>query len=230
MAEVLAVKKRKQGLAFQAKELEPDDISDDEYQIEDLPQEDLEDEQRLNAKLNMLLADYLLKTSGKESTELSLPKKRKRLDWLEHLSVEAGSIELQKEDIENDFKRELAIYNVTIENTKKAIRMMEAQGVPVEKPEDYKAEMFKPDTLMEKIDKNQKQIEKRKEVVEIRKQVKHKRSFAKATHEKEKQRKVQRNLAKKSDRKSKSGKNKKRPGKWTRDRLRTGQGSQPSSS
>lgn len=230
MAEVLAVKKRKQGLAFQAKELEPDDISDDEYQIEDLPQEDLEDEQRLIAKLNMLQADYLLKTSGKESTELSLPKKRKRLDWLEHLSVEGGSIELQKEDIENDFKRELAIYNVTIENTKKAIRLMEEQGVPVEKPEDYKAEMFKPDTLMEKIDKNQKQIEKRKEIVEKRKQVKHKRSFAKATHEKEKQRKVQRQLAKKSERKSKSGKNKKRPGKWKRDRLRTGQGSQASSS
>lgn len=228
MAEVLAVKKRKQGLAFQAKELQPDDISDDEYQIEDLPQEDLEDEERLNAKLNMLLADYLLKTSGKESTEVSLPKKRKRLDWLEHLSVEGGSIELQKEDVENDFKRELAIYNVTIENTKKAIRMMEDQGVPVWRPEDYKAEMFKPDTLMEKIDKNQKQIDKRKEIVEKRKQVKHKRSFAKATHEKEKQRKMQRQLAKKSERKSKSGKNKKRPGKWKRDRLRTAQGSQSS--
>lgn len=109
MAEVLGMKKRKKGLAFKAQELRPEDISDDEYQIEENTQEDLEDQPRLTQKLDMLVSDYLLKTTGKESTEVSLPKKRKRMDWLEHLSLEAGNLELQKEDIDNDFKRELAM-------------------------------------------------------------------------------------------------------------------------
>lgn len=47
MAEVLGIKKRKKGLAFKAQELRPEDISDDEYQIEDIPHEDMEDQPKL---------------------------------------------------------------------------------------------------------------------------------------------------------------------------------------
>lgn len=119
--EVLSTKKRRKGLAYTPAELDADEISDDEYPSI-VPAEDLQDKKLLKQYLKRLFEDYYTKATGDES-EMSLPRKRKRLDWLEHQAIRGGAIELPEEELNDDFKRELHIYNNTLNNTVRALEI-----------------------------------------------------------------------------------------------------------
>ena len=56
--------------------------------------------------------------------------------------------------INNDIKREVAFYNITRENVQKAMRFCVQANVPIERPDDFLAEMVKTDEHMKKVKAN----------------------------------------------------------------------------
>jgi len=209
--EVLSKKKRGKGLEFQPEEPEQAEISDEEYGVLGNSEESFFDEEKLKEKLEALVDDYYRKTLGKDPQKLSLQKKQAKLKWIDHLSTVEGDPGLNSEDLSNDFKRELAIYNLTLQNAQKSLQTLKELQIPIWRPNDFKAEMFKSDQHMKKVENNLTQAKKKIELVEKRKQATHKKKFIQAAHQKHVKAKQQRQAAK-------SSKKNKRPGKWKRQR------------
>lgn len=124
-------------------------------------------EERLKARLESLKKTY--NQSGK-------------LAWMQYLSAVNGDVSLSLTDLQEDFNREVKFYAVALENAKNVIEKLQKQGVPVWRPNDYKAETFKNDYHMKKVQNYLSDISKKIEVVEKRKDAKNKKKFSNEAH------------------------------------------------
>lgn len=60
-------------------------------------------------------------------------------------------MELTNSQINDDIQREVVLYNISLENAKKALAILEKEGVKTQRPDDFFAEMYKKDQIMQKI-------------------------------------------------------------------------------
>lgn len=89
------------------------------------------------------------------NVELLKPFKKigKKMPWSERLIVVSDSgIEVnEKVDVNNDVQREVQFYNIALGNVKVGLERVASEGLKLDRPQDYLAEMFKDDTMMTKI-------------------------------------------------------------------------------
>ena len=82
------------------------------------------------------------------------PFKNKAPKWSERLIVvsEDSNIEiLDSAGVNNDVQREVQFYNICIENIRTGLQRISDEGLMLDRPQDYYADMFKPDEVMTKI-------------------------------------------------------------------------------
>lgn len=113
--------------------------------------------------------------------KLYVPKRSKKA-FLHFLAVTQGDVSINLSDIDEDFNRELKLYGNALDNSKSAIEKLIQLNVPVWRPKDYKAEMYKSESQMKKIEKHVEDIKKRMEVVEKRRGVKNSKKFSNEAH------------------------------------------------
>ena len=65
--------------------------------------------------------------------------------------VSDEKIELSSSQINDDIQREVALYTIALNNTKKGIELLEQEKIKIDRPNDFLAEMYKPDKIMQKI-------------------------------------------------------------------------------
>ncbi|KAI0122946.1 eukaryotic rRNA processing protein EBP2-domain-containing protein [Xylariales sp. AK1849] len=140
--------------AAASKRQDEDEEDDEEEDEEDIPMSDLEDlpddekEDIIpHTRLTINNTTALLASLNRISlpTDDSVP-------FATHQSITsveptANSIE----DIQDDLKRELAFYAQSLDAAKKARALLQSEGVPFSRPNDYFAEMVKDDGHMEKV-------------------------------------------------------------------------------
>jgi len=100
-------------------------------------------------------------------SELALPSQFK---WVEILDVISPSVEIA--NVNDDGKREAAFYQATLEATKLGIKRLDDEKIPFMRPNDFFAEMIKPDEHMARIKDRLLNEKKRMQAVEDR--IKHK--------------------------------------------------------
>lgn len=77
----------------------------------------------------------------------------KKMPWSERLLVvsDAAIAVSEKVDVNNDVQREVQFYNIALGNVKAGLLKVAAEGLKLDRPQDYFAEMFKNDSMMTKI-------------------------------------------------------------------------------
>ena len=80
-------------------------------------------------------------------------KRNKKMPWSERLIVISDAdVQLQSQvDVNNDVQRELQFYNIALGNVRTGLEMVAEEGLKLDRPQDYMAEMFKNDQMMTKI-------------------------------------------------------------------------------
>ncbi|CAG9324005.1 unnamed protein product [Blepharisma stoltei] len=212
--DVLQQKFGRKPLQFQPEELNAEHISDEEYQVLNKEGGESINEAKLLEKLDFLVGTYYQSSLGKDPGDLSLEKKLKKIKWVDHLAIKDQEIDLSMDDLQNDFKRELVFYNTALENAKTGIKQLGELNIPIWRPSDFRAEMFKTDEHMKKVQNNLIQAKKRIEIVEKRKEAVHKKKFSNNAHKKHVEAK-QRQAIENSKKKKKM-----RPGKNRRQKQR----------
>jgi rRNA-processing protein EBP2 len=95
------------------------------------------------------------KILDKMSGDLLKPfkKRKQKMNWSERLIVVSNSdVQLQENvDVNNDVQREVQFYNIALGNTRSGLEMVAAEGLKLDRPQDYMAEMFKNDRIMAKV-------------------------------------------------------------------------------
>ncbi|ORY71860.1 eukaryotic rRNA processing protein EBP2-domain-containing protein [Pseudomassariella vexata] len=135
-------------------EAEDDDDEEEEEDEEDIPVSDLED---LSPEDKEDLIPFTRLTINNTTALLaSLNRIRlptdKSVPFATHQTIvgvepTADAIE----DVQDDLKRELTFYSQALDAAKRARKLLKAEGVPFERPNDYFAEMVKDDGQMEKV-------------------------------------------------------------------------------
>ncbi|KAI6215770.1 hypothetical protein M3Y94_00423700 [Aphelenchoides besseyi] len=120
-------------------------------------------------------------TQGSEPKRNPINKKeelkQKDLPWSGTLDVTFDD-ELRIDTKTDDFKRDTTIYNQALCSVRKAIPMLEAEGIPVFRPDDYFAEMSKSDDHMQKVRQRLVNIQKEKEQTENARRIREERKFS----------------------------------------------------
>ena len=80
-------------------------------------------------------------------------KRQQKMQWSERLIVVSDSnVDLQTGvDVNNDVQREVQFYNIALGNIKTGLQQVADEGLKLDRPQDYLAEMFKNDRMMTKI-------------------------------------------------------------------------------
>lgn len=207
MAEVLAIKKRGQPTLSYEPSQEVD-ISDDEYKP--VKREGFSFDDKLAQKLKDLRRQYRKKLAPTAPIDDSLPKKRRRVEFIDNLAVYGAEDEVEYNP-DDEFQREMQFYQVALENVKTAVDKLEALKVQIYRPDDYLVEMYKSEHHMNKIKNHLAVQEKRVEVIQKRRQETHGRKFASAAKKASKLARSQnrnRTKAKKSAKPNRPGKSK----------------------
>ncbi|KAK3405202.1 hypothetical protein EUGRSUZ_K01460 [Eucalyptus grandis] len=71
--------------------------------------------------------------------------------WVRRLSVDIDSRQEQEVDMNDDLPRELSFYTQVLEGTREAFGKLQSMGLPFLRPSDYRAEMVKTNSHMEKV-------------------------------------------------------------------------------
>ncbi|XP_039161082.1 probable rRNA-processing protein EBP2 homolog [Eucalyptus grandis] len=71
--------------------------------------------------------------------------------WVRRLSVDIDSRQEQEVDMNDDLPGELSFYTQVLEGTREAFGKLQSMGLPFLRPSDYRAEMVKTDSHMEKV-------------------------------------------------------------------------------
>ena len=124
--------------------------------------------------------------------------------WQLHHSLINGDLLIDPQQLDDDFNRELKIYGNSLENTKTMIEKIIKANIPVWRPNDYKAETFKDDQHMKKVEKYLEGIKKKKTVVERRKDLKNKKKFGNEAHKRHVKVKQLKNAENKAERQKKN--------------------------
>ena len=206
------LKEKKRKITLNLNPTEPENISDDEYPVVNEQAGGMVEEDQIQTKLDLMTSKYYQQATGKEPPSLPTPKRWKKIPWIQHQSIAHGTLDLSHDDVENDFKRELAFYNIALENSRKAIEKLNSREVPVWRPADYKVEMLKNDRQMDKVQGNLSKIKQKIELVEKRKQAKNRKTFSEVAHKKHVQAKQSiKSKYKKKERKNRPDQKKNKP-------------------
>ncbi|KAI5917552.1 eukaryotic rRNA processing protein EBP2-domain-containing protein [Camillea tinctor] len=136
-------------------EEEEEDEEEEEEDDEDIPLSDLEDgdiddeaDYVPRQKLSINNTAALLASLNR----IAIPTD-KSVPFATHQSIVSSGEPTASaiEDIHDDLKRELALYQQNLEAAKQARALLKAEGVPFSRPTDYFAEMVKDDGHMEKV-------------------------------------------------------------------------------
>ena len=130
-------------------ELNMDSVSVNSDEVARLNATDIKNENAIN---NVALMKTIL---DKMNKELLTPfkKKKQKMAWSERLIVVSDNKEEVKSniDVNNDVQRELQFYNIALGNIKVGMERVAAEGLKLDRPQDFLAEMFKTDQMMTKI-------------------------------------------------------------------------------
>jgi rRNA-processing protein EBP2 len=95
------------------------------------------------------------KILDKMNADLNKPfkKRNKKLNWSERLIVVSNTdVQMQDNiDVNNDVQREVQFYNIALGNTRTGLEKVAEEGLKLDRPQDYLAEMFKSDRIMTKV-------------------------------------------------------------------------------
>ena len=82
-----------------------------------------------------------------------LIKRQGKIPFTEHMTVSGDHVVQIPTDlpVHNEIKREIAFYNSTRENVMKGMQFLVQSKVPISRPDDFFAEMYKSDTHMNNI-------------------------------------------------------------------------------
>jgi len=126
-----------------------------------------------------------------EEIKLVIPGKEE-VPWIETLALNTEKIELEKK--KDDLEREKAFYNIALKGALEGLSILKQLEVPIDRPDDYFAEMIKTDGHMAKVKsallKETKQIKEAQERTKKRieqKYLKNSQTLQKAERAKEKQ-------------------------------------------
>jgi len=137
----------------------------------------INNEEALTEKLETMKATYLKQFTKKK------PRFAERLMVVASEDVQM----LEGTNVNNDVQREVGFFNIALSNVKKGLKQIKQQGLMLDRPTDYYAEMLKSDFVMAKIRNSLVQQEVRIRNFEEQKMKKH----SKKMH---KQRRHQKNL------------------------------------
>ncbi|KAL8573165.1 hypothetical protein ACOMHN_036150 [Nucella lapillus] len=111
-------------------------------------------EGRLKPGLNRLKPEAPAppKTNNVAGLQQKLKEFEQKLEWVERLEVTTDPLQnISEEDVDDDFQMEMNFYRQAQAAVLKAIPKLHKQGVQTRRPDDYFAEMAKPDQHMKKI-------------------------------------------------------------------------------
>lgn len=217
--DVLNAKKGRKPLQYVPEALDPDAISDDDYDVlnGDLP--DVIDEFKLNEQLDNMLEQFSISSHQKVSKDLTAKNKLKHLDWKKHFSVIGGEINLDKNDIEDDFKRESLFTAISTSNLLQCSNSLAQANIAIGRPEDIKFQLFNDFAKVKKFKplkgKKQKKKRRKEPLVPIDDSRYQNDPYG---EEEEEPRGPRRHVKEKEyrDMKKQQKGRKKRPGKWSR--------------
>ena len=116
-----------------------------------------------------------------ERIQYRVDSKASRVPWIEHLSLIVNRYVVEDEAIlpEEDQKREATFRHITELGVREALRRLCMLKLPFSRPQDFYAEMLKPDIQMNKIQKKLIEQQTKIKCVEERKKKKLQKKFAK---------------------------------------------------
>lgn len=166
-------------------------ISDGEGESDEESEKDEQDKKNPNIKYEEFTQKAVYKSDALDASIQALKdgfysrldskkliKRDGKIPFTEHMAMVNDSIVVlpANENVHNDLKRELCFYNLTLLDTKEAMKILLQANVKIGRPNDYFAEMFKPDDHMRKVkSKILKQEEKIKRFEERKLRVDNKR-------------------------------------------------------
>ena len=151
-------------------------------------------------KQTLILNEEGLEKCLKRLSALWSHKMGKKIAWSERNTLIATDKveQLNAANINDDTLREVQFYNIAKENVEKGLALCEKEGIALDRPQDFMAEMLKSDQVMGKIRsglvKHQVRIqdyEEKKQNKSQRKMIKQKKSQKQTDAHKEKKRNVE---------------------------------------
>ena len=79
--------------------------------------------------------------------------KSQNIDWLETMEITSDQAVNPDLNIDDDIRRELIFYNITLKNTARGINKLRERNQKLNRPDDFFAEMVKSDLQMQKVKK-----------------------------------------------------------------------------
>eukprot|EP00916_Digyalum_oweni_P022752 GHVL01037661.1.p1 GENE.GHVL01037661.1~~GHVL01037661.1.p1 ORF type:complete len:198 (+),score=37.79 GHVL01037661.1:41-634(+) len=125
-----------------------------------------------------------------EEIRYKIPEGLKRVPFLDTLAVINDIPRPSKIGKNDDLKREATFHKEALENVAEAYRRFSQLEVPASRPDDFLAEMLKPDYHMQKVRRKMLDEQKRIKVVESRKAYKEQRKISRKTKGQAKQHKA----------------------------------------
>ncbi|OMJ89687.1 hypothetical protein SteCoe_8140 [Stentor coeruleus] len=124
--------------------------------------------------------EELLSRLNEMKDKYNLHNKKKA--WLQYMTITNGDASMDFKLLEEDFNREVKFYAVAQENSKTMVDRLIKANIPVWRPNDFKAETFKLDEHMVKVQKHLEDIKNKIDIVGKRKEAKNKKKFGNEAH------------------------------------------------
>lgn len=121
---------------------EDDELSDLEIDNEErVVEEEINDVETLNKRTAVIKEDFQKLMKSKD------------IDWLETMDLTSDQAVNPDLNIDDDIRRELIFYNITLRNTAIGINKLRERNQKLNRPDDFFAEMVKSDLQMQKVKK-----------------------------------------------------------------------------
>jgi rRNA-processing protein EBP2 len=153
-----------------------DDLNNEEEELSDL---EIDNQDKvLEEEINDVEALEAITARMKDDFHKIM--KSKDIDWLETMHLTADQAINPDLNIDDDIRRELIFYNISLKNAAKGINKLKERNQKLNRPDDFFAEMVKSDSQMERIKKQIVTEQIRIKKFEERKQKMQNVKFAKA--------------------------------------------------
>lgn len=120
---------------------------------EDLSDLEMDNEEELAVENLINEKDALLNHHARIKQDFAKLMKTKDIPWIETMDLTADQAIDKNLNVDDDIKRELIFYNLTLANTIKGIVKLKENGEKLNRPGDFFAEMVKSDNQMQNIKK-----------------------------------------------------------------------------
>jgi len=135
----------------------------------------------VNKEAEMLQKLKEIKQAYEQSILNRMPPghKKKTVPWLERLDITSDKkVEMVASEVNDDIQREVAFYNITLENVKTGLTRLKGLNQRLMRPSDYLVEMYKNDEVMQNIRSNLVRQQVKIQNFEERKQRKENKTFS----------------------------------------------------